>query len=68
MTATWWEGPYFHPKDFAAEEVSTKLIGQLRLALQEEGSKAGPMCSAAAALRSGAVMFNLSVAEDVMHR
>lgn len=52
----WWEGPYYHPKEFGAQEVTADLIQQLRGAVDEPGS-AAPVCNAAAALKSGAALW-----------
>lgn len=49
MTAVWWEGPYFHPKEFQEGEITSDLITDLRMAKLD---RVTPKCNAAAALAS----------------
>ncbi len=49
VTAVWWEGPYFHPKEFQEGEITPDLITDLRMAKPD---RVTPKCNAAAALAS----------------
>ena len=49
MTAVWWEGPYFHPKEFQEGEITSDLVDDLRMARPDMLT---PKCNAAAALAS----------------
>ena len=57
LTAVWWEGPYYHPKEFGAGEVTASLIRQLRGAEPDPSNATLPLCNAAAALESGAALW-----------
>lgn len=50
MTAVWWDGPYFHPKEFQGEEITDDLIDSMRVAKKAENNAL--KCNAAAALES----------------
>ena len=52
-TSVWWDGPYFHPKEFTTEEISMQLIDQLRnYDPNNEWS-----CDAPGALQSSAILL-----------
>lgn len=68
LTAVWWEGPYFHPKEFVAAEVTPRLIEQLRVAAVEPGSNAS-VCRAQDALKSAASLWpNATMTASSHHR
>ena len=49
----WWDGPYFHPKQFTTEEISMQLIDQLR----GYDSNAEWSCNAPGALQASAILL-----------
>ncbi len=50
----WWDGPYFHPKEFSADDVSAGLVDDLRVAKPDNKD---PKCNAPAALSSAKKLF-----------
>ena len=52
-TSVWWDGPYFHPKEFQTGEINIDLIDQLR----GHDSSAASTCDAPGALESSAILL-----------
>ena len=52
-TSVWWDGPYFHPKEFQTGEINVELIDQLR----GHDSTAAQTCDAPGALESSAILL-----------
>lgn len=50
----WWDGPYFHPREFRGEEVNGDLVTDLRGAKADNNA---PKCNAPAALSSARNLF-----------
>ncbi len=52
-TSVWWDGPYFHPKEFQTGEINIDLIDQLR----GHDLTAASTCDAPGALESSAILL-----------
>lgn len=54
LTAVWWDGPYFHPKEFQVGEINADLVESLRMAKPDNMQ---PKCNAPAALLSAPTLL-----------
>ena len=57
MTNAWWDGPYFHPRTWAAQDISLELISKLRKTNNGFTPQGELNCPSAQALRSARAMF-----------
>jgi hypothetical protein len=57
VTAVWWDGPYFHPREFKGADVTADLIDSMRVAKKQQSNAL--RCNAAAALRSAKSLLPL---------
>lgn len=61
-TNAWWDGPYFHPRTWEANEVSMELISKLRKSNHGFNPKDSPVCNSEDAMDSARLVFGSEAA------
>lgn len=61
MTNAWWDGPYFHPRTWQAQDISATLIDQLRNSNHGFEATEGVTCNSKSALESLSSIFPAEV-------